>query len=366
MRLPRGSLAFTVVLGCFSPSPGNERLAAGLGICEQCKISHEVLWTSGAEDPNVNSGAFFLENQGDLWTMGDFSNETVTRFDLANGTSRAHTRRGDGPGEFSDQIMGAAVHPSGDTLVVAQEARIDYFVRDLEPIRGFRPPVNVYGTLVLHSDGNMTVSNPRPLGLKAYDEFGIHRFTAEGQHLLSFRSNAENPTSRYMPLVAGSDGASVWIAISDSAGFSLERWDVTAGTLLRELRVDVPFWYDPSVSLARLELEAAASGRLDPDFLRPRSGVISVYDAGELVWVVLRHADPRYVDYDWQYYQPHLLYDCIIAAIDTRSGAVLAATAYDQAPCMFTNRGNVVLYDVDDNEFPRFKMLALGLSGQDE
>lgn len=359
-RLLVVGVALTLPFGAAcSGGADNEQLAGRLARCRDCSIQVVNQWAPDSTDPNVQEAGFYLEHVGSLWAMGGFSGETLVRFSLEERSSRAYTLRGDGPGEFADQIMGAAVHASGDTLVIAQVDRVEYFSPDLDFHRGFRSSVPVRGALLVLDSGEVVLSNTQisqanPSGARA-----VHAFAATGEIIGSFLPVHGDFAGAWLPLARGADLNSVWVAIPARDGFVLEQWDAREQTRLRRYAVSVVWWHPPVRDPARSEGDLR-KGRGRKELLTPASGVVGLYDDGSNIWVALRHADPQYVsEVDKDHPAPDRLFDAFVLLLDRNSGAVQAAQVFNEFSYGFTNLGDLVLFAIDDLGRPQLSLLQL-------
>jgi len=334
-----------------------------LATCASCRINLEQAWRSSPRDPNVWPADYYVETGRDLWVMGGFAEQTLTRYTLRGRQSELFDRAGDGPGEFAGQIRGAALDSSGDTLVIIQVQRVDYFsARDLTYYRGFVPTLPVGFGIVTLPDGSVVFPSPGTSN-PAAAAYALHRFAAAGSYLGSSLPLAPESRPALMPLARGAEPSTVWVLLPKPRGFTAEQWDMGKGTRARQLEVEADWWYQNPYS--QMELEAmSAAGRVRSDALKPSTGAIAAYDDGAHLWITIRHPDES-----WRQAMgggvpvANKLFDSFLLALDRETGQVLAGHEFDDFAIGFTNRGKLVVIGVNAGGFSYIQLYECELAG---
>ena len=174
------ALLVLAISGCRGSATRDEPMLQNLVVCDSCTLEVQRIWGSDVSDPNVLDAQFYLRSGANLWTMGGLALTNIVRFDILAGTSHLYDKRGEGPGEIAGGVAAATMHPSQDTLVIAQRLRIEYFTEDLEPVRSFRPTVRVRGAIVIVADGTPEAAKRLERVLTADPAMGIFRHVDAG------------------------------------------------------------------------------------------------------------------------------------------------------------------------------------------
>ncbi len=329
-----------------------------LVVCDSCTLEVQRIWGSDVSDPNVLDAQFYLRSGANLWTMGGLALTNIVRFDILAGTSHLYDKRGEGPGEIAGGVAAATMHPSQDTLVIAQRLRIEYFTEDLEPVRSFRPTVRVRGAIVIVADGTVILSNARSIANISGANRALHTFSPDGVDLGSFRA-IEDGYQGWLPLARGSEPLTIWVGVRESTGFVAEQWHVKTQELVRQVRFTADWWYVGGRVPNEDELRA---GNVDADRLRPKSDVVGLHDDGRVLWVAAHHADPNFAD---EMAKPDpvygSLYNAMLFAVDRDTGEVLGAESFIDGTYGFTTLGDFILFRVDRFGRPIINMMETRL-----
>lgn len=358
-----GSLAMIALVSAGCSPDSWIRQASAMGQCEECSIEMREIWSSLPEDPNVFAVNIFLESGRWLWTMGDFSGHVIVRYDLRDRTSFRIDRFGDGPGEFR-QIMSGLVDRTGDTLVVTGRGRVSLLriSRDLQHVRSFSSPVPIKPrSLVEATNGDFVVSSVvrQPSGSPAL----LHRITREGELRASFGSRDVGEVGEWRPLTASQACECVWALASGDEGFSVTLWDLEAMKLVRTLSFRPGWWYTSRKTAFEREREARSPGQeRDP----PNTGVYELLEQEGTLWVVGRHADRRWEEglilgAEEEGWNPGLIFDSFILAIDAATGEVIATEVIDPFAYGFSSRGRLATYELERDGHPRLRLHQLSL-----
>lgn len=339
---------------CSAQRSDLDKLAGETATCGECTINSEPVWVSASGDDDVHMASFFLEEGDYLWAMGGFADEKIVRYPLRGGSTQVYGRQGEGPGEIKDQIHGAALHSSGDTLVIAQLQRIEYFSTTIEPYRSFRPAVPVRGAMELLDDGSIVIADSRGSGPEVTSNRILHQFDAVGGHVGSWITlDSIDYAGARVWIARGHEPQTVWVSTPIPSGRRLSQWDSHSKSRIRRFDVTLDWWYEMPRSPEEVESHYR-SGQVEP--LKPSTVLTDFFDDGTVLWLSVGHADPDFRSVDPRYFLPSKRYDTLLLAVDRETGAVLAVEAFDEIAPGFTNRGNLVLYRLDRIGRPRLEL----------
>jgi hypothetical protein len=301
----------------------------------------------------------YLEIKDTLWTLGDAAESHIARFPLDEGASSLVDRSGEGPGEFRFVNL-AGVHPAGDTVVVISDRRIIFFTLELQEIRSGPAFVRFPKGMLVLADGSILITSPRATKPAQAAGFVLHEVNPTGQYVRSLRATDSTYAVGSWPIAHGHEESTIWLVEPRETGFIAEQWNTTKGERVRELRVD-PEWWEAESKTPQYYEQAAQRRESMPKL---PSSPTDVRDSGTHLWVALYHFDPDHAQDTFVGYEPHDMFDGVLLALDRVSGDVLASVVFDEALFGFTNRGRIVLYDVDDSGNPRLKLAEVTLTGR--
>ncbi len=353
-RIPRVCVpaiaTFTYFAGC-DTARVDPRLTSGS--CFECEIVIEETWATNVRDPNVLDVGTFVEWGDSVWTMQGFAGHRLIAYSLASGESRLIDREGEGPGEFRDVRAGFLDH-AGDTLVVAEVARVSLLGPGGAFARSFTPPVPIAArSMGKTPEGDFIAA--APYSLEGSDEVNrLHRIDRNGLLLSSFGGPAQGLSPRMFP---GEADTTVWLLTKLEDGVRLELWDISAEERLRLLEVKPDWWISPTRTPEQMERDASL-GRVR----RIPSSASTGLHADGILWISVSHSPADPAPFDGSAYDPVTRYDSVILAIDPESGEVLKGTVLtDRHATGFTRSGLLATYELDRAGHPRLRLHDLRL-----
>jgi len=264
----------------------------------------------GYPDPSPGlSGSFRAvakDSQGRYYTAAEAA--AILAWN-ADGTLRAVVgRRGEGPGEFSDDVRAIYVDADDNIHVSDRSNRWLVFSEDLEFLREWPAPTSEPRSVHLIGDGRLLLTRPFP---GAPDS--VFHVIAEGEGLVSSHGTPRAGRARYLQLVprpSALHDSGLWVAPARGTGegYVLEHWSLD-GRLDRLLQRVVP----------GLPLTGTPDEPMAPEFR-----VLHVDDEG-ILWVGVVVQDTN-----WRADAPgRERGDVRFEAVSPESGEVLAAVIYD-------------------------------------
>jgi len=86
-------------------------------------------------------------------------------------------------------------------------------------------------------------------------------------------------------------------------------------------------------------------------------------DESGFVWVISMKADARWAETTTDDYPGR--YDSVIEARDATTGELVASREFDEYATGFSHRGRLILFDLDEQDQPRHRLIRLSLPGLD-
>jgi len=188
-------------------------------------------------------GGFAAAESSQVLFVSDVLQHQVLRIDLSAKRFSRIGRDGEGPGEFRVPTVIAVASDTSFWVYDGVLHRLSHFDSDGEYLIGFRLPFPIIGALSLEIDrvGDLYLSG-YAVGSPFYG-YLIHKFTPEGEHLISFAEGAPldeagDPRHRGGPLLAAASGSTLWFSPA-GATLGLQQYDLS-GRLLRSIEFDSP------------------------------------------------------------------------------------------------------------------------------
>ncbi len=322
--------------------------------CDSCIIETRTIWQSAANDDHIVDAEAYIEVGDTLWMMGGHFEAGIGRVSLRGGKSWVTERKGEGPGEFRWIVVGQVY--AQDTLVVLEDRRTSVVTRDLQFVRSYPNQFPMPVGLWVLPDGTSIIPNYNARSPAGAIGKALHRVSAEGQYLGSFRATNSPADLGVWPMAPGNESGTLWVVESKVTGFVAELWDVPREQRLRVI-TEAPSWW-VGVSKSPPDHEKLGNKSTLPKL---PSGAVGVWQAEQVLWVALRQFDADYAHASLGDGARHRWFDGVLLAIDLNNGSILAATVFDEFLAGFTNRGRLVLTDQDRGGQPRVRLVEVKL-----
>lgn len=336
--------------------------------CAHCRISVRTLVTLGTDDGvgalNGKPMSVNVDSRGRYWVFQELEPPTV--FHADGRVDRLIGRKGSGPGEFRSANGGIVV---GDSMLVLDwlESRATMMGPDLAAGRIIRLRPGIGDIMALRWPTllitQVYMSESRP------PNSTLHRLSmekGETQLLTSFgpRGTGGSMGNQQVRQLLGYSGEGIWTAYWGKPQFML--WD-ERGNLRKSLirRLD---WFTG-------EAQATLGWSRTPP--TPATGPIREDDEG-LLWVFIHTPAPTWRE-AWEtppvrvgggreYLSRAVIYDKLyrthLEVIDPRTARVVASLSIDGYVMESLPGRRAAMYEVDDNGFPRVRIVAFTLSGR--
>ena len=346
-----------VHLGCSEPPRDDPVTSCSRG----CAISVDTLWRSDPANPDLTLTYAAVERGDSLVVVNMTEDEYLVVLGPSGGTVRIVGRDGDGPGEYR-AISTIDAHPDGRTYVF-ERRRLTVLDRDMAVLSTAQWPMLVEKGVVL-TDGTVAVDGRRPADDSA---FALHHVAQDGRFLGSFDASADVGRSRF---IARGHDETIWSAPRAEEGplYRIDRWDPRTGELLQRI-VDDPSWMawtppDRTANERACALgDLAACERAHDDRRAPRQpmpAIVNLWESPDsLLWILSLKADARWREAGQD--DPQRRFDSVLEVRDAMTGRLLAARDFDQRLTDFTNRGNIIMFELDALDQPVHRLIRVTL-----
>ena len=358
-RLPLSILLGAVILCCAEPADVPEGSCSGT-----CAITVDTVWRSDPANPDLTLTYAAIERGDSLVVVNMMEDEHLAVLGPAGATVRIVGRDGDGPGEYR-AISTIDLHPDGRTYVF-ERRRLTVLDPQLAVISTATWPLLVEKGVVL-TDGTVVVDGQLPGQDSA---FALHHVSSDGQFLRSFDASAG--VGRFRFIARGHD-ETIWSAPRGQDGpiYRIDRWDPRTGELLQRI-VDEPAWMQwspPEQTSSERGCErgdqAACNRMHDERRATPRPpppSIVNLWESSDsLLWILSIKADARWREARSD--DPQRRFDSVLEVRDATTGRLLATREFDQRLTDFTDRGSIVMFELDSLDQPVHTLIRVSLSG---
>lgn len=368
----KGLLGALLLAGIATEASAQEYTALeGPPACTECSLSLEpatLVYDESGEAGLTWQPTFLarLESGEVLLVSSEFE---PLRFRASGDLIGTLGRQGDGPGEY--RSVGSIVVGPADTVWVFDTGlgRRSGWSVDGEFLTSHPVPSGPVSDAVIFDDGSWVTSGgrlePETIG------FPFHRFSPEGEHLISFGPEAtlsfeerlRPPPGMRRNLSEASDGSTFWSA--HAFRYELDHYSASAERL-RGFRRTVP-WFTPPDSIVMTPMgDLPPSPRIrsivqdDEGLLRV---AISVPQEDWQSGVGERQEDPRFPGAGVPYVPIEFdqVYDTVLEIIDPETETVLVSHRMDELVMMWVDSEHVATYREDEWDVPIIEIVRIDL-----
>ena len=353
----RATLVPGIVLGALlaiaACSAGEGEQAPAAGCAPACPITIDTVWSSDPTNEDLSITYRPIERGDSLVAVNAFENWYLAVLGPRGETVRKVGRKGQGPGEYRS-ISAIDLHRDG-ALFIYDRRWLTILDSTLAVVSTANLPVTVERGIVF-DDRTSVVDGTRRVGDTT---FALNLIDAEGKLLASFDTATSQTAIRF--IAHGRDN-SVWATsrLPNQPRYEINRWEPRTGQRLQTI-TDTPSWLtwtppdSTSTQRACARREPGACDRMEDEQRPPHPPMPVVFHMSEspdgLLWVVAHTADARWREGSRS--ELNKLHDTVLEVRDATSGALIGSRVLDQYSTGFSDRGNVVLYELDESAQPK-------------